>query len=83
MSLTEGKNILVYVETAGDAPVGPALEILAKAKELAGAKGEEVIAAVLAEAPEAAAQTAIEAGADEAVVVKTAEKCGQRCLQNW
>ena len=38
MSLTEGKNILVYVETAGDAPVGPALEILAKAKELAGAK---------------------------------------------
>ena len=39
MSLTEGKNILVYVETAGDTPVGPALEILAKAKELAGAKG--------------------------------------------
>ena len=38
MSLTEGKNILVYVETAGDTPVGPALEILAKAKELAGAK---------------------------------------------
>ena len=48
MSLTEGKNILVYVETAGDTPVGPALEILAKAKELAGAKGEKVIAAVLA-----------------------------------
>ena len=38
MSLTEGKNILVYVETAQGAPVGPALEILAKAKELAGAK---------------------------------------------
>ena len=38
MSLTEGKNILVYVETAGDTSVGPALEILAKAKELAGAK---------------------------------------------
>ena len=43
MSLTEGKNILVYVETAGDTPVGPALEILAKAKELAGAKGEKVM----------------------------------------
>ena len=43
MSLTEGKNILVYVETAQGAPVGPALEILAKAKELAAAKGEEVI----------------------------------------
>ena len=42
MSLTEGKNILVYVETAGDTPVGPALEILAKAKELAGAKGEKL-----------------------------------------
>lgn len=53
MSLTEGKNILVYVETAGDTPVGPALEILAKAKELAGAKGEKVIAAVLAKEPDA------------------------------
>ena len=49
MSLTDGKNILVYVETAQGAPVGPALEILAKAKELAAAKGEEVIAAILAE----------------------------------
>ena len=54
MSLTDGKNILVYVETAQGAPVGPALEILAKAKELAAAKGEEVIAAILAEAPEEA-----------------------------
>ena len=34
MSLTEGKNILVYVETAGDTPVGPALEILAKLSQL-------------------------------------------------
>ena len=74
MSLTDGKNILVYVETAGDTPVGPALEILAKAKELAGAKGEKVIAAVLAKEPDAAARTAIEAGADEAVIVKTEEK---------
>ena len=73
MSLTDGKNILVYVETAQGAPVGPALEILAKAKELAAAKGEEVIAAILAEAPEEAAKTAVEAGADQAVIVKTAE----------
>ena len=49
-------------------------EILAKAKELAGAKGEKVIAAVLAKEPDAAARTAIEAGADEAVIVKTEEK---------
>ena len=73
MSLTDGKNILVYVETAQGAPVGPALEILAKAKELAAAKGEEVIAAILAEAPEEAAKTAVEAGANQAVIVKTAE----------
>ena len=73
MSLTDGKNILVYVETAQGAQVGPALEILAKAKELAAAKGEEVIAAILAEAPEEAAKTAVEAGADQAVIVKTAE----------
>ena len=64
MSLTDGKNILVYVETAQGAPVGPALEILAKAKELAAAKGEEVIAAILAEAPEEAAKTAVEAGSN-------------------
>ena len=86
MSLTEGKNILVYVETAGDTPVGPALEILAKAKELAGAKGEKVIAAVLAKEPDAAARTAIEAGADEAVIVKTEEKRPEvraACWQNW
>ena len=74
MSLTEGKNILVYVETADGAPAGPALEILAKAKELAHAKGEEVIAAVLEKEPEEAAKTAIEAGADKAVIVKTEEK---------
>ena len=86
MSLTEGKNILVYVETAGDTPVGPALEILAKAKELAGAKGEKVIAAVLAKEPDAAARTAIEAGADEAVIVKTEEKRPEvraAMLANW
>ena len=76
MSLTEGKNILVYVETAGDTPVGPALEILAKAKELAGAKGEKVIAAVLAKEPDAAARTAIEAGADEAVIVTSGSAGG-------
>ena len=74
MSLTEGKNILVYVETADGAPAGPALEILAKAKELAHAKGEEVIAAVLEKEPEEAAKIAIEAGADKAVIVKTEEK---------
>ncbi len=73
MSLTEGKNILVYVETAGDAPVGPALEILAKAKELAGAKGEKVIAAIFGKEPQEAAKASIEAGADEAVVVTTEE----------
>ena len=73
MSLTEGKNILVYVETADGAPAGPALEILAKAKELAHAKGEEVIAAVLEKEPEEVAKAAIEAGADKAVVVKTEE----------
>ena len=74
MSLTEGKNILVYVETADGTPAGPALEILAKAKELAHAKGEEVIAAVLEKEPEEVAKTAIEAGADKVVVVKTEEK---------
>ena len=37
-------------------------------------KGEEVIAAILAEAPEEAAKTAVEAGADQAVIVKTARK---------
>ena len=47
MSLTEGKNILGYVEDrpgrSGGAP--PFRVFCAKAKELAAAKGEEVIAA--------------------------------------
>ena len=59
MSLTEGKNILVYVETADGAPAGAALEVLAKAKELAHAKGEEVIAAVLAEEKQQSKQVQI------------------------
>lgn len=74
MSLTEGKNILVYVETAGDTPVGPALEILAKAKNWQEQKVKKLSQLFLAKEPDAAARTAIEAGADEAVIVKTEEK---------
>lgn len=57
----------------GTAPVARHLRFWQR-KRTAGAKGEKVIAAVLAKEPDAAARTAIEAGADEAVIVKTEEK---------
>ena len=69
MSLANTKNILVYVETADGAPVGGALEVLAGAAELAKAKSEEVLAVLIGKDLDAAAKTAIEAGADRAVVV--------------
>ena len=46
MKYTDGKNIMVYAQSADGAPVGAALETVSKAAELAKANGEEVIAVV-------------------------------------
>lgn len=75
--MAETKNIMVYVETVDGAPVNAALEILAKAKELAGARSEEVIGVVIGSDQNAAAQTAIEAGADKVIVVEKEDKSAE------
>ena len=63
--MADTKKIMVYVETADGAPVSAALEILAKASELA-----DEVTAVLIGDDQNAAQTAIEAGADKVLVVE-------------
>lgn len=70
MSVSEAKNIMVYVETISGTPVNGALEILAKARKMAVARGVEVIAVLIGKELETAASTAILAGADKAVIVK-------------
>ena len=70
MSFADAKNVMVYVETAEGAPVGAALETLAKAAELAKAKSGEVLAVLIGSDLDNAAKTAIEAGADKAVLVE-------------
>ena len=47
MKYTDGKNIMVYAQSADGAPVGAALETVSKAAELAKANGEEVILSLI------------------------------------
>lgn len=70
MSFANAKNVMVYVETAEGAPVGAALETLAKAAELAKAKSGEVLAVLIGSDLDNAAKTAIEAGADKAILAE-------------
>ncbi len=72
MKYTDGKNILVYAESADKTIVGAALETLSKAAELAKAKQEELIAVVLGD--NEAAKTAIAAGADKVITVELADQ---------
>ena len=61
MKYTDGKNIMVYAQSADGAPVGAALETVSKAAELAKANGEEVIAVVFGKDTDT--KTVITAGA--------------------
>ena len=70
MKLTNVKDYMVYVELADGAPVNAALEILGKARELAGASGEKVSAVVMGKDVKEAADTAIAAGADKVICVE-------------
>ena len=66
MKYTDGKNIMVYAQSADGAPVGAALETVSKAAELAKANGEEVIAVVLGKDTDT--KTVITAGASKVLV---------------
>lgn len=70
MSLTDTKNIMVYVETANGAAQNVSLEALAGAAALAKEKNEKVTAVLIGKDLDEAAKKAIEAGADTAVVVE-------------
>lgn len=65
------KNIFVYVETSDGSPVSAALEILGKARALADENSGSVTAALIGTDVSEAAKTAVAAGADKAVTVKT------------
>ena len=70
MKYTDGKNIMVYAQSADGAPVGAALETVSKAAELAKANGEEVIAVVFGKDTDT--KTVITAGAS-----KVRKTCGE------
>ena len=73
MKYTDGKNIMVYAQSADGAPVGAALETVSKAAELAKANGEEVIAVVFGKDTDT--KTVITAGASKVLVA------GEEALQ--
>ncbi len=73
MSLTDGKNIMVFVETADGAPVNNALEALGKAHELGKANGEEVCAVLIGKDLDDAAEAAAKAGANKVLIVERDE----------
>ena len=47
MNYTEGKNIMVYAQSADGTPINASLEAISGAAKLAGSMGEEVIAVVI------------------------------------
>ncbi len=71
MKYTDGKNIMVYAESADKTIVGAALETLSKAAELAKSANEELIAVV--SGGDEAAKSAIAAGADKVLKAGEAE----------
>ena len=66
MKYIDGKNIMVYAQSADGAPVGAALETVSKAAELAKANGAEVIAVVFGKDTDT--KTVITAGASKVLV---------------
>ena len=75
MKYTDGKNIMVYAQSADGAPVGAALETVSKAAELAKANGEEVIAVVFGKDTDT--KTVITAGASKVLVADPRKTCGE------
>lgn len=63
-------NIWVLYETENAAPKKVCLELTARAKELAGERGEKAVAVIVDPAPETAIGAAFSAGADEVIAVE-------------
>ncbi|MGE4213316.1 MAG: electron transfer flavoprotein subunit alpha, partial [Anaerotignaceae bacterium] len=73
MNKDDFKNIWVYIESADGSAKKIGLEILTPAKELAAKTGEKVVAIAIGGNVEGVAKEAIASGADEAIVVESAE----------
>lgn len=70
MSVSDYKNIMVYIECLEGAAVKVSLEMLTPARALAAQNGEKVIAVMIGEDCREAASQAAFYGADEIIVVK-------------
>ena len=73
MDKKDYKNVFVFAEQREGVIQSVALELLGKARDLADALGEKVVAMLLGEGIKNQAQTLIEYGADEVIVVDTPE----------
>ena len=69
MNLTEYKDVYVFAEQRNGKLQNVALELLGKARELADANNEKVVAMLLGKDVKALAPTLIEHGADRVMVV--------------
>lgn len=67
------RNVWVFVETEGGAPVPVGLELLSPARRLADLQGVRLVAVIFGNDNAQAAQSAAELGADEVISVEGAE----------
>ena len=74
MSIEKNKNIMVYIESVDGAPINVSLEALAQAGKVAKETGKQVVAVLVGENLEAAAQQCVEFGADEVLCLEEARK---------
>ncbi|MBS7009273.1 electron transfer flavoprotein subunit alpha/FixB family protein [Anaerostipes sp.] len=70
MDMTEYKNIAVYIETADKSPVKVGLEMLSPARKIAEEQGGKVIAVMIGDGIQEAAEKAAASGADEVILVQ-------------
>ena len=73
MDKKDYKNVFVFAEQREGVIQPVALELLGKARDLADALGEKVVAMLLGQGIKDQAQMLIEFGADEVIVVDTPE----------
>lgn len=70
MELGNYKNVWVYIENANGKPKKVGLELMGPARLLADKSGEKLVAVVIGADTDAPCRMAVEAGADEVIVVR-------------
>ena len=74
MSFTNGKDIMVFVETNENEPVKVALEVIAEASKLAKGENVNLVGLVIGEDTEKTAEICAKAGVNKVIVVKEESK---------